>query len=150
MASWYADLATAVRTAVASAWPECVGNGLYHELELASTNFFRKAEDADLPLVAFGMSLQPSAEWGADQGAEDGELRIYYITTDATSMDTLLGKLETMRTYLWENALTCGQVVAFPAIDFSLELVTNAFFLNNQRPNISGCVRARLVIGEVA
>jgi hypothetical protein len=148
--AWYADLATAVRAAVVAAWPEVAVNGVYHELELGTVVFFRKSEDADLPIAAFGFSLQSSQEYGADQGAEDGELRIYYITTDATSMDTLVGKLETMRDQLWGTALTCGQIMAFPSIDFSLDLTPNQYFLANQRPNVAGCVRARLVVGEIA
>lgn len=148
--AWYADLATAVRAAVAAAWPDCISNGIYHELELGTVVFFRKSEAADLPLAAFGFSLQSSPEYGADQGAEEGELRIYYITTDATSIDTLVGKLETMRDQLWGTALTCGQIVAFPSIDFSLDLTPNQYFLANQRANVAGCVRARLVVGEIA
>lgn len=148
--AWYADLATAVRAAVVVAWPEVAVNGVYHELELGTVVFFRKSEDADLPLAAFGFSLQSSPEYGADQGAEDGELRIYYITTDATSIDTLVGKLETMRDQLWTTALSCGQIMAFPSIDFSLDLTPNRYFLDNQRPNVAGCVRARLAVGEVA
>lgn len=148
--AWYADLATAVRAAIATAWPDCVSNGIYHELELGNVVFYRKSADADLPLAAFGFSLTASQDYGADQGAEDGELRIYYITTDATSMDTLVGKLETMRDQLWGTALTCGQIMAFPSLDFSLELTPNQYFLANQRPNIAGCVRARLAVGEIA
>lgn len=148
MPSYLVSMFTAVRAAIATAWPDVVAGGIWHAVEIQRIPWERLAADR-LPCAVMDFDLRPAADWGAANAAEDGPVYIYYVAPDSTSLETLVGKLETLRTQLYTTDPSATQVAEYPRISFGADLPINSYFIRTAKPFLAGAVVARLVAGEV-
>lgn len=139
-----------VRAAIGTGWPECKPNGIYTALEVVTVSMNKKAESSQLPFAAFDYEPGEGTEWGIDNEVDDGELTVYYVTSDGTTIPALLQKLESLRDTLYDTGITNAQVIGFPSVSISFQLPLNQYFASTQRPFRCGAVRCRLITGTTA
>lgn len=152
MASYLVTFYEALRSAIASAWPECAPNGIYRDKELGKTFLGRKAENQEIPFAVFSCKLDEGTQWGLTNRVSDGMLTVLYVAADDVSIDALTGKLETLRDALYVRTnLTSGQVIGYPGVADSVSSpALNEFMASVNRPFHAGGVTCRVIAGETA
>ena len=151
MADIYTPFHDALRSAISTAWPEVVANGVYLDVQLAHFPFERKADAGQLPLSYIEYALQDDERWGLANASESGPCSVYYICKDSTLVESgVLGtKLEALRAQIRSGDLgTAAQVLNKPQCSVSANLPPNRYFAMSQRPYWAGAVTFRVLIGE--
>lgn len=148
MAAYLGTLLTAIRSAVGSAWPETKPNGIILTVQAARFSMDGRVQREQLPFAAVDYSPSEGTEWGMANEVDDGTLAIYYVADDATTIETLIGKLETLRDTLYDTAHNRGQVIGYPRVSWGMDLPLNRYYLSTQRPFVCGAVLCRLIDGE--
>jgi hypothetical protein len=151
VADIYTPFHDALRSAIATAWPEVVANGVYLDVQLAHIPFEKKAEAGQLPLAYIEYNLRADLQWGLANRAETGPCSVYYICKDSTLVESgVLGtKLEALRAQIVNSDLgAVAQVLTNPSCSVSANLPPNRYFANAQRPYWAGAVTFTVLIGE--
>lgn len=151
MASYHVSLFTALRTVIGNTWTDVKANGIWHTTEFVQQDFEDWARNSRLPIALYEWELMP-AEWGAGNHSEQGEVLIHRVQGDSESLETLVERLETMRTALFpdngSNPLTNGQIMDYPRITYSMNDPLNRFFRNQMRPYMAGTVVCSVIMGD--
>ena len=154
MPAYYPALFAAVREAIAAAWPECVPSIIWHRTELLSVPFESRVDAMRLPLAVIDYQLLPSPLWGLQNDAELGPVTIWRVQERDDDLDSLVAKLELLRTYVRENGLNYpasgAQLREYPLLEFSIPPDLNQYFLSTQKPFVAGAVMLEeVLVGEM-
>lgn len=146
MASYHVAAIDSIRARIASAWPEVVSNGIYLPIEMRN-NLEAKVEKRQLPFAVLDVEFTEEG-WAAHEQEDAGTVTIYYVVSDGTSPDTLIGKLETMRDAIYDTSPTDALILGNPLLQYGMSLPLNQYFFSARVALYAGAVVARVHITE--
>lgn len=149
MAVYKENALEGLRTAIVAVWTDAAANGVYFDVELTNTTLETIASENRFPFAAIAVSFA-EGDWTAANQEEVGTASIYYVAKDSVSMSAMWTKLEALRDYLYDNAITGCLLIGNPVTQYNLFTPLQAYFMSVGRPLRAGEVRLVFHCGESA
>lgn len=150
MPQYQNTLFTQLVTLVNSTWGDVAAGGVYRARELLRRSLDQKA--LALPCVAIDLDPLPWEGRPVNTRGDLNRVWIYRLTDDGETPETLIEKLEAMRTALYPDnpstrPLASAQVMEWPRISDSPRLPLNDQLVTSAKPFYLGAVIADILIG---
>jgi hypothetical protein len=146
-------LKNALVTQIGLSWADVKPNGIFLSNQLLQIDFSEQARDGSLPIAVLDFRQTGVHEYGSDPGRDVGPITISRVIKDSETMDTLIGKLETLRQAFWDDWDALGlavkaQLLTYPTVDFSFDQPLQRFFFETAKPLVCGSVMLTIEVQD--